>query len=81
MHAAASRGHHEFLRILLGKKLQEFKMKPQTFKQKNYFIKRPIFSNKIIGAEINLGPEMTSTGEEMIPNVNIEYILNMKYNQ
>lgn len=65
-------------KILVGKKLKEFNLKPQTFKSKNYFIKKPVFSNSIIGAKMNLGPEMTSTGEEMIPNVDIKYVLNMK---
>ena len=65
-------------KILLGYKLKDFKLEPQVFKRKSYFIKRPVFSNKIIGSKINLGPEMTSTGEEMIPDVDLEYVLNMK---
>lgn len=52
-------------KILLGSKLSNFGLDNKTCKINGYAIKKPVFSNKILGCEVQLGPEMCSTGEEM----------------
>ncbi|MDO4265000.1 MAG: carbamoyl-phosphate synthase large subunit [Eubacteriales bacterium] len=51
--------------VILGKKLKEMGYEPGLQKEAGYYaIKIPVFSfEKIRGADINLGPEMKSTGE------------------
>jgi carbamoyl-phosphate synthase large subunit len=54
-------------KIALGYTIKELGLKPGLYPQPNYYaIKAPVFSfTKIKGAEIELGPEMRSTGEVM----------------
>ena len=51
--------------VILGKKIREMGYEPGLQKEAGYYaIKIPVFSfEKIRGADINLGPEMKSTGE------------------
>ncbi len=53
-------------KILLGAKLRDFGLDNKACQPNGYAIKKPIFSNKTLGCEVQLGPEMCSTGEEMI---------------
>ena len=52
-------------KVILGKTIKELGYKPGVQKEADYYaIKMPVFSfEKIRGADINLGPEMKSTGE------------------
>ncbi len=52
-------------KVILGKKIREFGYTPGLQPEADYFaVKMPVFSfEKIRGADVNLGPEMKSTGE------------------
>jgi len=54
-------------KIALGYTIRELGLKPGLYPKPNYYaIKAPVFSfTKIKGAEVELGPEMRSTGEVM----------------
>jgi carbamoyl-phosphate synthase large subunit len=54
-------------KIALGYTLRELGLKPGLYPKPNYYaVKAPVFSfTKIKGAEVELGPEMRSTGEVM----------------
>ncbi|KXZ39134.1 carbamoyl-phosphate synthase large subunit [Alkalithermobacter thermoalcaliphilus JW-YL-7 = DSM 7308] len=51
--------------LMLGKKLRDYNYETTLMKNKNiYAVKVPVFSSeKIVGADMHLGPEMKSTGE------------------
>ena len=52
-------------RVLLGEKLKDMEL-PTPLRNSGFVsIKKPVFSNKLLGAKIQLKPEMQSTGEEM----------------
>jgi len=53
-------------KVLLGSKLKDFGLDNKRAEFKGYSVKKPVFSNAIIGSKIIYGPEMYSTGEEMI---------------
>ncbi|MCP1109888.1 carbamoyl-phosphate synthase large subunit [Ohessyouella blattaphilus] len=52
-------------KVIIGEKIKDLGYKPGLQKEAEYFaVKMPVFSfEKIRGADINLGPEMKSTGE------------------
>ncbi|MCR5350663.1 MAG: carbamoyl-phosphate synthase large subunit [Acholeplasmatales bacterium] len=53
--------------VILGKKIKDLGYEPGLQKESEYFaVKMPVFSfEKIRGADVNLGPEMKSTGEAL----------------